>query len=432
MCIVGYTFSRKGEMLMDNGNYLVFLEEPLSDAQAPHREEHNERIAEVYANGNINLALSGNNIYFVKPAKGYQEIFNEKLEAGEITVKGLKQNASHYSEIIVAVNKDYWKHKSEEYIYRFFKTVNDFLVAKFGADKVISSVIHCDEVSPDGAVNYHLHFVAIPTVEKKRYYSKRSKQYQALVEAGEKKISPTDERLYKSSECQVSHSKLFESPKDEQHRIQYSYSVWQDAIMKVLKEAGFTDIRRGVENQHAKHISITQFKAMMERIEAKAESLLPEVKAKPVDEENYLVQKDGLHAIYDLREQVAKEKATYDEAVDVLVETQKQIYNRQNEVYQVALQQENMKVEIEEAERLEEEAKRLREENKQLKEILRFLKEKISEVLRCFKSVIDNWKLLRNPDADKQQIFDNLNFQIQKGSSLLYGEPEQINNVPIR
>jgi len=78
------------------------------------------------------------------------------------------------------------------------------------------------------------------------------------------------------------------------------------------------------------------------------------------------------------------------------------------------------------------EADRLREENKQLKEILRFLKEKVSEVLLCFKSVIDNWKLLRNPDANKEQLFNNLNFHIQKGSSLLYGEPEQLNNIPTR
>jgi len=78
------------------------------------------------------------------------------------------------------------------------------------------------------------------------------------------------------------------------------------------------------------------------------------------------------------------------------------------------------------------EADRLREENKQLKEILRFLKEKVSEVLLCFKSVIDNWKLLRNPDTDKQQLFGVLDFQIQKGSSLLYGEPEQLNNIPTR
>lgn len=415
-------------MLMDNGNYLVFREEPLSEAQIPHREEHNERTAQVYANGNINLALSGNNIYFVKPAKSYQEIFNEKLEAGEITIKGLKADASHYSEIIVAVNKDYWKDKSEEYIYNFFKTVNDFLVEKFGADKVVSSVVHCDEVSPDGAVNYHLHFVAIPTVEKKRYYSKRSKQYQALVEAGEKKISPTDERLYKSSECQVSHSKLFESPKDEQHRIQYSYSVWQDSIMKVLKEAGFTDIRRGVENQHAKHISVTQFKAMMERIEAKAEKLLPEVKAKPVDEENYLVQKDGLHAIYDLREQVSKEKATYDEAVDVLVETQKQIYNRQNEVYQVALQQANMKVEIEEAERLEEEAKRLREENSKLKSLLGFMKEKVVVLLDCFKKIIDGWVVLRgSEDAVQPKLIGEIDEQVKRGIAIIYNQPEKKN-----
>ena len=44
-------------------NSLVFREEPLTDVQVKHRYEHNERTAKVYANENINLALSGNNIH---------------------------------------------------------------------------------------------------------------------------------------------------------------------------------------------------------------------------------------------------------------------------------------------------------------------------------------------------------------------------------
>ena len=416
------------------GNYLVFREEPLKKTQINHREEHNERTADVYANGNINLALSDNNIYFVKPTKGYQEIFDEKLESGEITTKGLKPDAANFSEIIVAVNKDFWKGKSDEYIYHFFETANAFLVRKFGADKVISSVVHCDEITPDGAINYHLHFVAIPTVEKKRYYSKRSKQYVELAKE-EKHIRPNDERLLKGIECQVSHSKFFESPKDAEHRIQYSYSIWQDEILSALKTAGFDDIKRGVENQHAKHMSITQFKAMMERIEAKAESILPDIKAVPFDETNYLVEKDGVQAIYDLREQVAKEKATYDEAVEELVETQKTIYNRQNEVYQVALRQKEAQLEIDEVEYLKAEASRLRLENRQLKEILCFLKEKVSLFFQCFKSIVDRWLALGDADEqEKVKLFDGIDRQVKQGAALLYDEtPKQIiGNIQIR
>jgi len=417
-------------------NYLVFREEPLKITQINHREEHNERTADVYANGNINLALSSNNIYFVKPAKGYQAIFDEKIESGEITTKGLKTDAAYFSEVIVAVNKDFWKGKSDEYIYRFFEAANAFLVKKFGVDKVISSVVHCDEIAPDGAINYHLHFVAIPTVQKKRYYSKRSKQYVELaLQVGADNIKQNDERLLKETECQVSHSKFFESPKDEQHRIQYSYAIWQDEILAALKAAGFDDIKRGVENQHAKHMSITQFKAMMERIEAKAESLLPDIKAEPFDDDNYLVEKNGVQANYDLREQVAKEKATYDEAVEELVETQKAVYNRQNEVYQVALRQQEAQLEINEVEYLKAEANRLRLENRQLKEILQFLKEKVSLFFHCFKNIVDKWLALRDADTqEKARLFDSIDSQVRQGASLLYDEaPTQIaTNIQVR
>ena len=36
-------------------NYLVFREEPVSAAGILHRQQHNEREAEVYANANIDL-----------------------------------------------------------------------------------------------------------------------------------------------------------------------------------------------------------------------------------------------------------------------------------------------------------------------------------------------------------------------------------------
>ena len=48
-------------------NSLVFREEPITDAQVQHRYEHNERTAKVYANVNIKLALSGNNIHLKAP-----------------------------------------------------------------------------------------------------------------------------------------------------------------------------------------------------------------------------------------------------------------------------------------------------------------------------------------------------------------------------
>ena len=414
-------------------NYLVFREEGLNNEQIAHRYEHNERTADRYNNTNIKIELSADNYYFKKPAKSYEYLFQDLVDEGKINTKGLKPDANHFSEIIVGINREYWKDKTAEYIQQFFQTAYDHIAKQFGEDMILSAVLHLDEIDKDGFQNIHMHIVAIPTVEKRRYYTKRSKEYKALAEeVGEKNIKTNDERLLKEVERQVSHSKFFESQKDENHRMVYSYSIWQDAILDALKRAGFTGIHRGLSNQKAVHIHPSAFKNMMERIKCKADGLIEDITAEPFGTDHYIIKKQDLDTVFSAKESVEMEMATFDEALEALQTEQAKVYNRQNEVYQVALRQQEAQIEIDEAERLKVEADRLREENKQLKEILRFLKEKVSEVLLCFKSVIDNWKLLRNPDTDKQQLFGVLDFQIQKGNSLLYGEPEQLNNIPTR
>ena len=414
-------------------NYLVFREEGLNSEQIAHRYEHNERTADRYNNTNIKPELSGDNYYFKKPTGTYEEMFQTMIDKGKINTKGLKPTANFFSEIIIGINREYWQDKDAEYIKHFFQTVYDHIAKQFGEDMILSAVLHLDEIDKDGFQNIHMHIVAIPTVEKRRYYTKRSKEYKALAEeVGEKNIKTNDERLLKEVERQVSHSKFFESQKDENHRMVYSYSIWQDAILDALKRAGFTGIHRGLSNQKAVHIHPSAFKNMMERIKCRADGLIEDITAEPFGTDHYIIKKQDLDTVFSAKESVEMEMATFDEALEALQTEQEKVYNRQNEVYQVALRQQEAQIEIDEAERLKVEADRLREENKQLKEILRFLKEKVSEVLLCFKSVIDNWKLLRNPDTDKQQLFGVLDFQIQKGNSLLYGEPEQLNNIPTR
>lgn len=414
-------------------NYLVFREEGLSSQQIPHRYEHNERTADRYNNTNIKPELSADNYYFKKPTGTYEEMFQSMIDEGKINTKGLKPDANHYSEIIVGINREYWQDKSPEYIKQFFQTIYDHIKNRFGEDMILSAVLHLDEIDKDGFQNIHMHIVAIPSVEKKRYYTKRSNQYKELAEqVGEKNIKTNDERLLKEVERQVSHSKFFESQKDEKHRMVYSYSVWQDEILSALTTAGFTGIHRGLSNQKAVHVHPSAFKNMMERIKCKADGLIEDFTVEPQGENHYLIRKSDFDNLISAKESVEMEMATFDEAVASLQTEQAKVYNRQNEVYQVALRQRDIQIEMEETERLKNEADKLREENKQLKEILRFLKEKVSEVLLCFKSVIDNWKLLRNPDIDKEQLFGVLDYQIQKGSSLLYNEPEQLNNMPAR
>lgn len=316
-------------------NYLVFREEALTEKQIGHREEHNERTSKRYNNANIDISLSGKNIYFKKPDKGYAVTFQKKLESGAITTKGLKEDAAHYSEILVAVNREYWIGKSQDEIKQFFETAYKHLAGKFGEENVISAVVHCDEIA-DGIINYHMHFVGIPTVTKKRYYTKRSNQYKKLLkEFGEEELQANPEILFKSSECQVSHSKFFESMRDDEHRLVYSYSIWQDDLLKVLKEAGYTDIHRGSTNQKAPHLHPMQYKQLMAVIEERADGLLPDIVMEPVNDDYIKVPKVSMEAVFELQREVSKQKATYDLAVESLKKHQESIWERQHQTYKL-------------------------------------------------------------------------------------------------
>ena len=314
-------------------NYLVFREEGLQKKQLIGREKHNERTAEKYNNNNIKLEKSVDNIYFKKPSKSYEKIIDDYIADGTITTKGLKKDAEIVSEILIAVNRKYWIGKSTEEIEKFFKAVHDYLTQQFGDDMVISSVVHMDEWSEeDGEMirNPHMHFLAIPTVEKHCYYSKRSKQYRKI-EMDEGTVDPHDVRLLKSIEKQISHSKFFASQKEE-HKLVYSYAVWQDNLLDVIHKNGFMDIQRGSSGQKAPHLHPMAYKQLMSAIDDKTSEYIEEINVKE-EKESYQVEKSSLNRIYDLQHELAKGQATYELAVKELEYQQTKLLERQNRNY---------------------------------------------------------------------------------------------------
>lgn len=401
-------------------NYLVFREEGISSAEVQHRYEHNERTAERYNNTNIKTDLSGSNYYYKKPKGSYEAIFQEMVDTGEINTKGLKKDAAHFSEIIIGVNREYWADKSPDFIHRFFKAAYSHIAERFGKEMILSAVLHLDEIDRDGFQNIHMHVVAIPTVEKKRYFTKRSKEYKELAEkVGESNISPNDERLLKDLERQVSHSKFFESKKDSNHRLVYSYSVWQDEMLESLRAAGFTDIHRGNSNQKAVHIHPSAYKNLMEKIKCDADGLLEDIQVEPYGSNKYLVTKKSLDNVLSCKESVEKEMTAYSLAVEALQKEQGKVYNRQNIVYQKALEQMNFQKEADAVLHLEQEAERLRQENRQLRGIFQFLNEKVTELLRCFKAIVDKWAKLRSSRLPDENLMKEIDFQIERGIVLL-------------
>lgn len=406
---------------MKANNYLVFREEPVGSAGIIHRQQHNERQAEVYGNANIDLSMTDSNIYFKKPINDYMKMLQDRIDSGELSTKGLQKEAALFSEIVVGVNTDFWCDKDEAYKREFFEAVYKWLVQKFGEENIISCVWHRDE-SFEGKVNEHLHCVAVPTVSKKRYYSKRSVQYQELLQQ-EGKIDPHDERLLKTEEIQISHSKFFESTKDEKHRIIYSYSVLQDELAAALQKEGF-DIRRGITGQSGvKHLSPLQYKALMQRLELQAEVIAPELHPVNLDDETIAISSDEYDAVVALKEKASKQTAAYAEAVEVYVEEQKKLTEKKQEVYAVALQQSKDMFEEMQYEQLKEEANRLRAENEMLRKAIDFIKDKVQALVACFSKIAECWTHIRTePQADLNSLMTSIDREVNTGISILNNE----------
>jgi len=305
---------------------LVFREEGRSRSNIVHTYEHNERTLERYFNKNIKQALTPNNHYFKSPTGTYEEMLDKMLEAGIINTKGLKSDANVFSEVLIAVNRDYFKTKEEA--VAFFKVAYGYICEKAGEDMVLSAVVHCDEET-DGRINYHMHVVFIPTVEKRRFYTKRSQQYRDLVaEVGE--VANDDERLLKAVERQVSHSKFYDSYKQDGAMV-YGYSVWQDELTKLLKEAGYA-VERGSVGNHALHLHPNQYKQLVWRIDTEAKRIKGTIRAEPAGDK-VLVDVASFNALNELQLQVTKEKVALDMGVVALQEQQKRLHEYQHNAY---------------------------------------------------------------------------------------------------
>lgn len=112
-------------------------------------ERHNERKNESYDNINVEISRIPFNIHY-KDTGGlsYMDMLR-KLEAdGKISLRGLRQDATLFDEIIIDVNTMYFeKNGGYDYAKRFYEEAYRFIEKKFGSEYVISAVMHADEIN---------------------------------------------------------------------------------------------------------------------------------------------------------------------------------------------------------------------------------------------------------------------------------------------
>ena len=230
-------------------------------------ERHNERKNDSYDNVNVVPERIPMNVHFRSPPCSYMDTLRTMEADGRVSMRGLRQDATLFDEIVIDVNTMYFERNGGyEYAKQFYEEAYHFLEEKFGSEYVISAVMHADEINKAATdelgkevYHYHLHAVVIPVVEKEILWSKRCKD-KALVGTVKEVIH------------QISHSKKWKSDvpltdengevvlrKNGKPKYRASYSVLQDELFQHMTEHGYKGFQRGEVGSTRENLTSLQY-----------------------------------------------------------------------------------------------------------------------------------------------------------------------------
>lgn len=278
---------------MDKTNYSVARVETYTRASIVKAERHNERKNKSYSNMNVDLTQTQKNVHYKKCKSTYNERLKEMIDDGEISLRGLKDNAKVFDEIIFDINSDYFEQNGGyEFAKRFYEKAFHFAEKEMGTDNIISAVMHADELNTalsevyhKPIYHYHLHVIAIPVVKKEITWSKRCK---------DKSLIGTTKEIIN----QVSHSKKWKSEQltdnlgnpiyDENGKTKLikSYSLLQDRFFQYMSDSGYRGFIRGIKGSTKEHLTDLEFKIKKET--EKLEKITNSVDEKKSNFDNYM------------------------------------------------------------------------------------------------------------------------------------------------
>ena len=246
-------------------NYAVARVVQYTQAGVGKAERHIERKNQNYENMNVDLSQSPRNVHFKScEDPTYSRHLDRLVEEGTVSLRGLKQDAKVFDEMIFDVNTAYFEeHGGYDYAKCFYEEVFRFAEKEYGPENIVSAVMHADELNTAVSeqmgypvYHYHLHVVALPVVEKEIRFSKRCKDPEL--------VGKVKEVVH-----QISHSKKWASQKvtdeDGKTHLVKSYSLLQDRFFEHMRDAGFEDFERGERGSTAQHLSVTEYKVKMEK-----------------------------------------------------------------------------------------------------------------------------------------------------------------------
>lgn len=124
---------------MDKTNYSVARVETYTRTSIVKAEKHNERKNESYSNMNVDLTQTPNNVHYKRCQITYNERLKEMINDGEISLKGLKDNAKVFDEIIFDINSDCFE-QNGGYVFAkdFYEKAFHFAEREMCADNISS------------------------------------------------------------------------------------------------------------------------------------------------------------------------------------------------------------------------------------------------------------------------------------------------------
>ena len=289
-------------------NYSVARVETYTKTSITKAERHNERKNKSYSNMNVDLEQTPNNVHYKRCETTYNEKLKELIDNGQVSLRGLKENAKLFDELIFDINSDYFeKHGGYEFAKEFYERAFHFAEQEMETDNIISAVMHADELNTalteeygKPIYHYHLHVVALPIVKKEIKWSKRCKD-KSLVGTVKEVIN------------QVSHSKKWKSEQlvdnfgnpvyDKNGKVVLvkSYSLLQDRFFKYMTDCSYKDFIRGEKGSNAEHLDNLQFK--IKKDTERLESIISQVKEKQSTFDNIMKFDKQINRISDLGKQ---------------------------------------------------------------------------------------------------------------------------------
>ncbi len=257
---------------MGKTNYSVARVVTYTKQSIGKAERHNERKNQTYSNMNVDLEQTKNNIHYKTCDKSYNERLKELVDTGKVSLRGLKDNAKVFDELVLDINSDYFeKHGGYDFAKKFYEEAYHFAEKEYGADNIISAVMHADEQNialteeyGKPIYHYHLHIIAIPVVKKEIKYSKRTKDKSLVGKVKETIMQVSHSKNWKSQKAlDIEGNEILEN-KGKPILIK-SYSLLQDRFYKYMSDNGYKDFIRGEKGSTAEHLSDIEFKAKKER-----------------------------------------------------------------------------------------------------------------------------------------------------------------------